>query len=164
MKKGLLILAVVCLFLVAAPAVMAQDEGGLGMTGTWSVGVGAGFSEKDTAPFVISFKYWDPSWELGTEMHTSFEEESADYDQLIQAWLAYRYDLNMGDDEDPAASVAFVGIGVGGLFQIFDDNFANSYGPIALVGWDSAEWGIELKGGWYDPMLYSAVVYYHFNQ
>jgi hypothetical protein len=162
MKKGLLILAAVALFLIVVPAAMAQDEDDMGLNGNWSVGIGGGFSDKDTAPFVIGFKYWDPSWELGAEAHTSFESESQDYDQLVQAWLAYRYDLALGE-EDPSNGVVFLGIGAGAIFEDFDE-FENDFGPIGIVGWDTEQWGIAVKGAWYDPMLYSAVVYYHFNK
>jgi hypothetical protein len=160
MKKGLLLVAAVCLFLIVAPAAMAEDDASnMGLDGNWSVGLGGGFSDKDVAPVVVSGKYWDPSWELGAEAFTVFQSESKDYDQLIQAWLAYRYDLEFGD---PNNGVTYVGVGVSGIFEDFDE-FENTYGPIVIVGWDSTQWGVELKGAWYDPMVYSGVVYYHFN-
>jgi hypothetical protein len=164
MKKGLLLVAAICLFLALVPAAMAEqtDAENMGLTGTWSVGLGGGFSDKDVAPVVVSGKYWDPSWELGGEVFTVFQSESTDYDQLIQAWLAYRYDIMMGDD--PSEGIPYVGIGIGAIFEDFNE-FENAFGPIGIIGWDSGGvWGVELKGAWYDPMIFSGVVYYHFNE
>ena len=161
MKKGLLILVAVVVFLIGAPA-YAQDGNDWTMEGTFSAGVGGGFSstDVDTAPFVLSGKYWDPSWELGVEVFTDFTSESDTYDQIAQAWLAYRYDLNTGDDVE--SGTTYIGIGASGLFQELDQ-FGNGFGPIALIGWDSDVWGLEAKAAYYDPLVFSLVAYYHFN-
>jgi hypothetical protein len=160
MRKVLLILAALAVLLVATPA-MAQDGYDYLEMGTFSIGLGGGFGDTDTdiGPLVISGKYWDPMWELGAELYTdgSFSD-SDEYDQIGMAWLAYRYDLSVEEQ-----GAAYIGIGGAGVFEIFDDNFENSFGPVALVGWDGEEWGLELKYGWFDPSLISIVAYYHFD-
>ena len=152
MRKGLIALAVLGLLFAATPA-FAQD-----MMGTFSAGIGGGFGEEDLGPFVISAKYWDPMWEVGAEILTSFEDESMDYDQLGLVWIAYRYDVTYEED-----GAAYVGIGGGGIFNQ-SDWFENQFGPVAMIGWDADIWGLEFKYGYFDPSLFTIVAYYHFNE
>lgn len=151
MRKFLVIIVALAVFLVAAPA-FAQDD----FEGTWSVGLGGGFSDDvDVGQFVISGKYWDPMWEVGAEIFFTGDSED-EYDQIGTIWVAYRYDLSVNSD-----SATYVGIGGAGLFEDFS-GFANSFGPIGIVGWDADQWGLELKWAYFDPSVFSACAYYHF--
>lgn len=152
MRKVFMLLLALGILLVASPA-FAQDM----EYGTFSLGLGGGFGDDtDPGPFVISGKYWDPSWELGADVYFSGDEED-EYDQVGLVWLAYRYDLNVSED-----GAAYVGIGGAGIFE--EQNFGTQFGPIGLVGWDADVWGAELKYAYLDPSLISIVVYYHFNE
>jgi hypothetical protein len=172
MKKVILFAVAVALFLIAAPTFAQQPcpppaGDSVLSNGTFSVGVGGGFQAgtsqgagHDTvAPIIVSAKYWDPNWELGAEAFTVFKKNSTTDDQLGQAWVAYRYDLNYG--EGSFNGYTYVGVGVGGIFKA--NNFGNSVGPVILVGYDADEWGVEAKGAWYDPTLVSVVAYYNFD-
>jgi hypothetical protein len=163
MRKCILMLAAICLFLAMVPSTFAKDSDDWALNGKWSVGVGGGFntdSDKTVAPFVVSAKYWVQNYEIGGEAFTDFQSKSEDNDQIGQAWIAYRYDV-MGAD-DPGAGTTYIGIGGSGIFRDFN-TYANSFGPMVLAGWDSDVWGVELKAAYYDPILLSGVVYYHFN-
>jgi len=141
------------LLLTASPA-FAQE-----MMGTFSVGIGGGFSDVDVAPFVISGKYWDYEWEAGLDIFTSFESESSDYDQIGMVYLLYRYGL----DQQYQDGSAYLGIGGGFIFNDWRD-FSNQFGPVGAIGWDAYEWGLELKYGYFDPGIFNICVYYNFNQ
>lgn len=151
MRKFLAIIVALVVFLVASPA-YAQDD----FVGTWSVGLGGGFSDGvDVGQFVISGKYWDPMWEVGGEIFFTGDEDD-EYDQIGMIWVAYRYDLAVNSD-----SATYVGIGGAGIFEDWT-GFENTFGPIGLVGWDADQWGLELKWAYFDPSVISACAYYHF--
>jgi len=149
MRRALLILAAVGLFFFAAPA-FAQDE----YLGTFSVGLGGAFGEEDVGPWVLSGKYWDAEWELGAEVFWSGDDMD-EYDQIGFAWLVYRYDVWLEED-----SATYVGIGGGGIFE--ETMFANNWGPVAVIGWDAQEWGLEFKYGYFDPSVFSICAYWNF--
>ena len=167
MRKGILILVAICLFLAMVPAAFAQKEDDWTKNIKWSVGLGGGFSENDAAPFVLSGKVYGDMWEAGGELFSLFASSSDTYDQMGRAYVAYRY--NIMASEDPKAGTTYVGIGAANLFKEADDPaiggvYGNSIGPIVIAGWDADIWGVELKASYHDPIVISGVVYYNFSQ
>lgn len=165
MRKALLAVIALGVLMIATPA-FAQDT----MMGTFSAGLGGGFGDEDVGPFVLSGKYWDYEYELGAELFYSGDTED-EYEQLGMIWALYRYDLSAEEEST-------VYMGIGGGFLLDDDEaeipegaevaperseFGNDWGIVAAVGWDAEVWGLEFKYGWFDPSLYSIVVYYHFE-
>ncbi len=154
MRKVFVILIALVLFFAATPA-FAQDYDE--WMGTFSIGLGGGFGDDtDVGPFVLSGKYWDPMWEIGGEVYWSGDEED-EYNQIGMAWIAYRYDLSTNED-----GATYVGIGGAGIFEE-QAGFANSFGPVGLIGYDTEVWGLEAKWAYFDPSVLSFIVYYHFE-
>jgi hypothetical protein len=153
MRNLFIMIIALTLLLVAAPA-FAQDDNTF-EEGTWSAGLGGGFGDSvDIGQYVVSGKYWDPQWEIGGEVF--FTNDTDNNDQIGMLWIAYRYDLSVNP-----GNATYVGIGGAGLFSDWN-GFSNGFGPIGLVGWDSDDWGLELKWAYFDPSVISACAYYHF--
>jgi hypothetical protein len=153
MRKALIVLVALVMIFAAAPA-FAQNYTEMG---TFSIGLGGGFGDStDVGPFILSGKYWDPMWELGAEVYWSGDTED-EYDQIGMAWLAYRYDLSVEEE-----NAIYAGIGGAGVFEDYD--FGNQFGPIGMIGWDATQWGLEFKWAWFDPSVLSLVAYYHFAE
>jgi len=169
MRNAILILTAFCLYLTVVPAAFAQKENPWILNGKWSIGAGGEFSAniwaKDKAPFVVSGKYWTENWEGGAEAFTSFEQMSKEHDQVGQLWIAYRRNV-FGSDNTKSGST-YLGIGASTILMEWDQGFytyGSDFGPMVVVGWDSNAWGAELKAAYYDPLVISTVVYYHFGR
>ena len=163
MRKGILILVAICLFLAMVPAAFAQKDDDWTKNIKWSIGAGGGYSSGDpaAAPLVVSAKLWGDMWEAGGELFSDFSSKSDTYDQIGRAYAAYRYDIMAS--EDPKAGTSYIGIGIANVFQEWE-GLGNSIGPIVIAGWDSDVWGVELKASYHDPIILSGVVYYNFSQ
>ncbi len=152
MKKYLLILA--SLLILAIPSPLYALDLGLDFDGNFSVGLGGGFGDNDVGPGVLSGKYWDDWLEIGGEIYYDGDQED-EIDQLGLLWLIYRHNLHVEENNTP-----WLGVGIG---ETLDANsYENSFGFIGAMGWEGRRWGMELKWGYFDPSLYSFVVYYHF--
>jgi hypothetical protein len=151
--KNFLILALsIGLFLAAVPA-YAFDLG-LDFDGNLSVGLGGGFGDNDVGPGVLSGKYSADWLEVGAELFYDGDKED-EIDQLGLVWLIYRHDLHVEENNTP-----WLGVGFG---ETFDANsYEDSFGFVSAMGWQGRGWGMELKYGYFDPSLYSFVVYYDF--
>jgi hypothetical protein len=156
MRQGILIAVAVCLMLATAPAAFADEPTLFLSNGEWSVGLGGGFSNKDVGQYVLSGKYWGVSWEIGAEAFTAFKSKSDKYDQLLQSWVAYHYNLHPYVP-NKVEDGPYIGIGLGDVWRA--DALDNSIGPIGVVGWDNDDWGAELKASWYKQTLISVVIY-----
>jgi hypothetical protein len=139
------------IFLTAAPAMAFPD---FGLDGRLSAGLGAGFGDEDVGPFVLSGKYWSETVEGGLELFYD-GDTGDDIDQFGLAWLAVRYTLHPEEGNSTY-------MGMGGGLMVNKSSFENSFGYVALLGWDSEQWGFEFKYGYYDPSIYSVVTYWHF--
>jgi len=152
MRRTIIIPAVLAILILAASPVRAFDLG-LG-EGDLSIGIGAGFGDDEVGPGVLSGKYWDDWLEIGAEVFYDNDKENQ-IDQLALAWLIYRYDLHVEENNTP-----WLGVGFGKIFE--RNSFEDSFGYVSAMGWEGRGWGMEFKWGYFDPSLYSFVVYYHF--
>lgn len=142
------------LIMLALPLPAGAFDLGLDFDGHMSVGLGGGFGDNDVGPGVLSGKYWDEWIEIGGEVFWDNDTEDK-IDQLALAWLIYRYNLHEEENNTP-----WLGVGMGNIFE--KNNFEDSFGFISAMGWEGRGWGMEFKWGYFDPSLYSFVVYYHF--
>ncbi len=122
--------------------------------GDFSVGLGAGFGDNDVGPGVISGKYWDEWYEVGAELFYDNDKGDA-IDQLALSWFIYRYNLYVEENNTP-----WLGVGIGKTFE--QNSYQDSFGFVSAMGWEGRGWGMEFKYGYFDPSLYSFVVYYGF--
>jgi hypothetical protein len=136
------------LFLIAAPVFAG------GFLGDFSVGLGAGFGDEKVGPGVISGRFWSNTLEVGAELF--YDGDTGDeIDQFGFTWIAVRYDLTTEEGNS-----TYLGVGGGGLFE--KNLYENDVGFMTLLGWDGKGWGLEMKYGYFDPSIYSLVVYYNF--
>jgi len=143
---------VIVFFVLSSP--VAAFDLGLDFDGHASVGLGAGFGDEDVGPGVLSGKYTDDWLEVGAELFYDGDTEDQ-IDTLALAWLLYRHNLHVEENNTP-----WLGVGIGETFEA--DSYEDSFGIVAAMGWEGRSWGMELKWGYFDPSLYSFVVYYHF--
>ncbi len=162
MRKVLLLLLALVMLSAASPAFAQQTDE---LTGIFSIGLGVGKGEDvDPGPYILSAKYWDPSWELGFEGYLDGDADD-DNDALGMLWGIYR--ISLTDEGD-----FYVGAGAAVVFENYSPSaadqqvngaagFENAFGPIVTVGYDLVDYGFELKYGWFDPGIISLVAYYH---
>lgn len=154
MRKALFIPLVILLLTAASPAYAFDWDLGLDFDGHASIGLGGGFGDNDVAPIGISLKYWDTWLEIGGEAYLDNDTEDH-IDQLGLLWLLYR--MNVYEEEN---NTPWMGAGIGSLIE--ENAFEDNFGFVAAMGWEGNKWGMEFKWGYFDPSLYSFMVYYHF--
>lgn len=149
LKPAVLILLVLTGLTAFASPCLADS-----MFGTFSAGLGAGMGDEDTAPFVISGKFWSRQWEAGAELYYDGDEGDT-IDQFVLGWAMYRYDIHYED-----RNTLYSGVGAGTILE--GNNQDDSFGLMLALGWDGKDYGLEFKYGYFNPSIYSFVAYYNF--
>jgi hypothetical protein len=149
-RIGICFLATIVVgILCSAPASMAST-----LPGSFSAGLGGGFGDEDMGPIVVSAKFWSRSWEAGGEVF--YDGDTGDtIDQIALAWVLYRFDLHSEE-----RNYMYAGLGPGNVFN--KNKVEDSFGIIGSLGWDGKDYGLQFKYGYFDPSIYSFVVYWHF--